>query len=110
MSRNDIRFDEDMAVRYGIHEAILAAYLWDLITRDDDSMYRYGKVWTRISQKSLSVHLPFMSKYKISRAAKKLKKEGILAIDEFNRSKFDRTHSYAFTEFGEEMVADCGWN
>ena len=49
-----------------------------------------------------------MSKYKISRAAKKLKKEGILAIDEFNRSKFDRTYSYAFTEFGEEVVADSG--
>ena len=108
MNRNDIRFDEDMAVRYGIHEAILAAYLWDLIIRDDDSMYRYGKLWTRISQKSLSIHLPFMSESTISRAAKKLKKEGILVIDEFNRSKFDRTYSYAFTEFGEELVADSG--
>ena len=109
MNTNDIRFSEDMAVRYGVNEAILASYLWDLILRDDDSMYRYGKMWTRISQKSLAIHLPFMSERKISRAAKRLKKEGILAIDEFNSSKFDRTHSYAFTEFGEDVVADCGW-
>ena len=45
---------------------------------------------------------------RLAEALGKLKKEGILVIDEFNRSKFDRTYSYAFSEFGEEVVADSG--
>lgn len=100
----EMKFNEDVAVMCGLKEAVLATYLWELIARDDDTMYRFGRLWTRISQKSLSVHLPFMSEKAISRAARKLQKEGIIAIDEFNSSKFDRTYSYAFTDFGDEVM------
>ena len=106
----EMKFNEEVAVMCGLKEAVLATYLWNLIARDDDVMYRYGRLWTRISQKSLSIHLPFLSVRSISGAAKKLEKEGIIAIDEFNSSKFDRTHSYAFTEFGDELMTDNGWN
>lgn len=102
---NEMKFNEDVALMCGLKEAVLASYLWDLISRDDDVIYRYGKLWTRISQRSLSVHLPFLSERAISRAAKKLEKEGIIAIDEYNGSKFDRTYSYAFTEFGGEVMS-----
>lgn len=101
---NEMRFNEDVAMMCGLKEAVLATYLWDLIARDDDAMYRYGKLWTRMSQRSLSIHLPFLSEKMISRAAKRLQKEGIIVIDEFNNSKFDRTYSYAFTEFGDTVM------
>lgn len=103
---NEMKFNEDVAVMCGLKEAVLASYLWELISIDDDSMYRYGRLWTRISQRSLSVHLPFLSEKAISRAARKLQEKGIIAIDEFNSSKFDRTYSYAFTEFGDELMCD----
>lgn len=100
----EMKFNEDVAVMCGLKEAVLATYLWELIARDDDAMYRYGRLWTRISQKSLSVHLPYLSERAISRAARKLQKKGIITIDEFNSSKFDRTYSYAFTDFGDEVM------
>ena len=104
---NEMRFNEDVALMCGLKEAVLATYLWDLIARDDDAMYRYGRLWTRISQRSLSIHLPFLSEKMIARAARRLEKESIISIDEFNNSKFDRTHSYAFTEFGDNVMSAC---
>lgn len=63
---NEMKFNEDVALMCGLKEAVLASYLWDLISRDDDVIYRYEKLWTRISQRSLSVHLPFLSERAMS--------------------------------------------
>ena len=105
---NYTQFNEEIAEKYGLKEAVLATFLWDLILRDDEAIYRYGKMWTRISQRSISVHLPYMSEKVIARAAKKLKDHGILAIEKMNDSKFDHTYSYAFTEFGCDLMIDDG--
>ena len=105
---NEMKFTEDIAMMCGLKEAVLATFLYNLIAKDDDVMYRYGRLWSRISQKSISVHLPFMSVYSISRAARKLEEKGIIAIDEYNASRFDHTHSYSFTEFGDEIMSDTG--
>ena len=41
-------------------------------------------------------------------AARKLRDKGILAIEKINDSKFDHTYSYAFTEFGCDLMIDEG--
>ena len=50
-----------------------------------------------------------MSERMISRAARRLEKRGIIAIDEYNVSRFDHTYSYSFTEYGEELMSVNGW-
>ena len=105
---NEMKFNEDVAMMCGLKEAVLASFLWDLMLRDDEAVYRYGKMWTRISQRGISVHLPYMSERVISRAARKLRDKGILAIEKINDSKFDHTYSYAFTEFGCDLMIDEG--
>ena len=106
---NEMKFNEDVAMMCGLKEAVLASFLWDLVAKDDDVMYRYGRLWSRISQKNISVHLPYMSERMISRAARRLEKRGIIAIDEYNVSRFDHTYSYSFTEYGEELMSVNGW-
>lgn len=105
---NYTQFNDEIAEKYGLKEAVLASFLWDLMLRDDEAVYRYGKMWTRISQRGISMHLPYMSERVISRAARKLKDKGILAIEKINDSKFDHTYSYAFTEFGCDLMIDEG--
>ena len=105
---NEMKFNEDVAMMCGLKEAVLASFLWDLMLRDDEAVYRYGKMWTRISQRGISVHLPYMSERVISRAARKLRDKGILTIEKINDSKFDHTYSYAFTEFGCDLMIDEG--
>ena len=105
---NEMKFNEDVAMMCGLKEAVLASFLWDLMLRDDEAVYRYGKMWTRISQRGISMHLPYMSERVISRAARKLRDKGILTIEKINDSKFDHTYSYAFTEFGCDLMIDEG--
>ena len=69
-----------------------------------ESIERHGRIWTRISQKMITVALPFMSVDMARRSLKKLAEEGIIMRDVFNDDKFDHTYWYAFTEYGSEMM------
>ena len=44
---NEMKFNEDVAMMCGLKEAVLASFLWDLVAKDDDVMYRYGRLWSR---------------------------------------------------------------
>ena len=58
---NTIDFNKDIARDYGLRESVIATYLWELLDRDLESIERNGRVWTRISQRMITVALPFMS-------------------------------------------------
>ena len=40
---NEMKFNEDVAMMCGLKEAVLASFLWVLVAKDDDVMYRYGR-------------------------------------------------------------------
>ena len=101
---NTIDFNKDIARDYGLRESVIATYLWELLDRDMASIERNGRVWTRISQRMITVALPFMSVDMARRSLKKLVEEGIIIRAEFNDDKFDRTHWYTFTDYGCEMM------
>ena len=101
---NTLDFNKEIARDYGLRESVIATYLWELLEKDMESIERHGRIWTRISQRMITVALPFMSVDMARRSLKKLAEEGIIMRAEFNDDKFDRTHWYTFTDYGYEMM------
>ena len=105
---NTIDFNKDIARDYGLRESVIATYLWELLDRDLESIERNGRVWTRISQRMITVALPFMSVDMARRSLKKLAEEGIIVRDVFNDDKFD--HSTTPTCTRSRTSASRLWN
>jgi DNA-binding transcriptional regulator PaaX len=89
----------DVARKCGIRAALVCAYLWQQHTKLESS-----KSWLRISQKSMTVAMPFLSERTIRRAVKELDESGVLRRKEKNDSAYDRTHSYRFTDYGRNLM------
>ena len=105
MSR--MQFEEDVALWCGLRESVLATFLWDMAMRDENVIYRNGKYWTRISQPMITVALPVMTVNMVRGSLRKLKEAGVIRSANLNHDRFDHTNWYAFTEYGEEMMAPC---
>lgn len=101
---NTLDFNKEIARDYGLRESVIATYLWELLEKDMESIERNGRIWTRISQRMITMALPFMTVDMARRSLKKLAEEGIIMRAEFNDDKFDRTHWYTFTDYGNEMM------
>ena len=101
---NTLDFIKDIARDYGLRESVIATYLWELLEKDMESIERNGRIWTRISQRMITLALLFMTVDMACRSLKKLAEEGIIMRAEFNDDKFDRTHWYTFTDYGNEMM------
>ena len=101
---NTIDFNKDIARDYGLRESVIATFLWELLDRDMESIERNGRVWTRISQRMITVALPFMSVDMARRSLKKLAEAGINMRAVINDDMFDHTHWNAFTDYGFEMM------
>ena len=99
-----MNFNLEIAKRCGVREAALATYLFKLIGNDVDYYYLNGRRWSRISQKMITVALPFMTVGMVRGSLNKLKRKGIIKSDVLNENRFDHTLWYAFTDYGEEMM------
>ena len=97
-------YSDKIAARYGINSALVAGFMWNEIKENGTECQ--GKEWIRCSQNTLCVVFPFMGKKAVSNALKRLLKTGILKKSEYNESCFDRTASYAFTEYGEAFMSE----
>jgi hypothetical protein len=100
---NNHKFNTAVAKRYGVNAAIVAEQLWLAINTDKAFLHR-GREWIRSSYAMLTVDLPFFSKNTVRRAVLKLIKNGVIIRAEINNSRFDRTYSYTFTDFGTHLM------
>ena len=101
-------FDSDIAKKYGVNAAVLACFLWDCIEQKstESPQLHEGKVWVRCSVQMMTGFFPFLSYDEIRYALKRLVKGRVLTKGQFNESRFDRTNWYAFTEFGQFLMAE----
>ena len=106
---NRMEFNQEIAEKCGIREAVVATFLWDRIARDDEPLYHHGRLWTRISQPMITSAMPFITISMVRGSLAKLKKKGIIKSGVFNVNRFDHTNWYAFTDFGEEMMEQGGF-
>jgi DnaD/phage-associated family protein len=102
-------FDIDIAKDYGILEAVILnnMYFWIIKNKANNVNYYDGSYWTFNSSRAFSELFPYASQRQIQLALKKLIDEGILKTGNYNKSAYDRTLWYAFTQKGKCIMQKC---
>lgn len=98
-------FDEDIATKYGIAQAILFQHIAYQCHGKEKSERDFfdGRYWYYDSVKALCAKFPYMSKNTIIRAIATLTSEGIIVEGNYNKLPYDRTKWYAVTDKGESI-------
>lgn len=99
-------FDIEIAVEYGVIEAILLKHLYFWIKKNEanEKNKHDGYYWTYNSMKAFGELFPYVSERKIRNALKHLEAEGLLITGNYNKSAYDRTMWYALTEKGFSIL------
>lgn len=103
-----ITYNSNVARRFGANAATVFEYISGEIT--NSVLGEQNDRWYRVSASVLSASLPCFSVGQIRHALKKLVNGGLLKKREVNNSRFDRTLSYALTEFGTAVTEACQYN
>lgn len=95
-------FDIDLAEAYGILEAILLNHLqhWIKHNAANEKHYHDGRYWTFNTVKAFAELFPYVSAKQIRTALNKLVDAGIITTGNYNKTTYDRTLWYAFTDKG----------
>ena len=99
-----LAYSTKMATRFGINSAIIAAHLYNAM--ETEGREHQKRNWVRCSHKTFTAVFPFLGKSAVSNALKRLVNHGVLLKYEYNESRFDRTLSYSFTDYGRAMMED----
>ena len=101
-------FNIELAKEYGILEAILLKNIWFWIEKNkaNDKNFYDGTYWTYNSTRAFNELFPYASESSIKRALKGLQEKGIIKTGNYNKSSYDRTLWYAFTDLGECIVSN----
>lgn len=101
-------FNIELAKEYGILEAILLKNIWFWIekNRANEKNFYDGTYWTYNSTRAFNELFPYASESSIKRALKSLQEKGIIKTGNYNKSSYDRTLWYAFTDLGESIVSN----
>lgn len=98
------KYNDTISVKHGINSALISEYLWRE-SEVNGKMYN-KRIWARCSQKNIMGIFPFLGEKSTRNALKRLVHAGIIIRAEHNKSKFDRTFSYSFTEYGKALMTD----
>jgi hypothetical protein len=99
-------FDVDIAVEYGILEAIILNNLWFWIKKNEANKVNYfdNDYWTYNSVRAFGELFPYVSQKQIQTALKHLENEGLIKTGNYNKSTYDRTLWYAFDTQGKSIM------
>jgi hypothetical protein len=100
-------FDESMAVKYGVDEAIMLQNLayWVQKNAANGKHIHNGRAWTYNSAAAFVKLFPFWNKFKIRRILDTLEERGAIMSDSFNDVPMDRTKWYSVSD--ECMMQIC---
>ena len=99
-------FDVHIAELYGINCAVILQNIWHWEQHHaaNGKNFYEGRYWTYNSAAAFSALFPYLSKKQIEIALKKLRDNGILLVNNFNKQKWDRTLWYSVSEKGMELL------
>lgn len=102
-------FDVDIAVKYGVHSAILLNNIAFWIAKNEANEVNFydGNYWTYNSREAFSKLFPYMTPRQITYALDKLIDAGLIVTGNYNSSSYDRTLWYALTEKGKSILQNC---
>ncbi len=101
-------FSESVAIDVGIEEALMLynIYFWARMNEKNGINYHDGFYWTYNSATEFSVLYPFWTPCQIRRILKNLEEKEYVAVDKFNKMKYDRTKWYRPTSKTYAILAD----
>lgn len=99
-------FEVELANQYGVTEAILINHFeyWIELNRVNEKNFYDGRYWTFNSMKGMREIFPYLSEKKIRTALKNLQDKGLILTGNYNRSAYDRTLWYAFSDLAESIL------
>ena len=103
------RFQVELAMEYGVEEAILIENFvhWIQKNKANNKHYHDGRYWTYNSARAFAEQFPYMTESKVKRVVAKLVEMGVIAKGNYNENQYDRTCWYAFTDKGLSIVQNC---
>ncbi|WP_421902247.1 hypothetical protein [Maridesulfovibrio sp.] len=99
-------FDTDIADQFGVNVAVLIHHFqfWLEKNASNNHNFHKGRFWTHNTLEAFTKIFTYLSKSQLKRLLKKMVDEGIILKDSFNKSGFDRTNWYAFTDEWAELL------
>ncbi len=98
----DHRFNVEIAVKYGVHEALLIMYIhhWMSANRQAERFDHYidGRWWTYSTVKQLTEVFPYFTKPVLYRILTKLTKQGVVISARYNKSNINQTRWYSLND------------
>jgi len=93
-------FNIENAKKYGVDCAIIIENMafWIAKNKANKKHFYEGRTWTYNSVKAFSELFPYWNEKQISRILKKLEDEKIIISGNYNKSAYDRTKWYAFSD------------
>lgn len=93
-------FNVEVANKYGVDCAILIKNFdfWINKNQANNKHFYEGKFWTYNSNKAFLILFPFWSENQLRYIIKKLSEMNVIIIGNFNKSSFDRTNWYTFSD------------
>ena len=106
MNYNERKFNMGIAAVCGLREAVIADFIRELQEKSLETIVWHGYFWVKCTQKTMTVHMPFLTEDMVRYSVNKLVEKGIIKVGVFNDDKFDHTYWYTFTAYGDELLAD----
>lgn len=93
-------FDIDVAKAYGVNEAILIKNLqfWIMKNRAEHKNENTGRTWTYNTIQGFASLFPFWTIHQVRYTLDSLEKQGVIITGNYNRTAYDRTKWYAFSD------------
>ncbi|HEK0556828.1 TPA: replication protein, partial [Proteus mirabilis] len=95
----------ELAVRLGLNEAMLLQQIQYWLTETTSGVEYDGSRWIYNTVEEWKNQFPFFSESTIKRAFTNLKKQGVLRIEQINKSNHDRTNYYAIN-YDHHLLTD----
>ena len=99
MSFNSVHgFNVELAIQYGVHEAILIAHFQYWINKNKKLgiNIKDGRTWTYQTREDIAAHFPYFTCKQVRTITDNLVKKGVLIKGKYNQKGFDKTIWYAF--------------
>lgn len=93
-------FDVDLAVKYGLQEAVFLENLrfWILKNKANKRHFYEGRYWTYNSAQAYADLFPYWSRQQVERIIAKLKEQGVIQTGHFSANTYDRTNWYSIND------------
>lgn len=95
----------ELAVRLGLNEAMLLQQIQYWLTETTSGVEYDGSRWIYNTVEEWKNQFPFFSESTIKRAFTNLKNQGVLRIEQINKSNHDRTNYYAIN-YGHHLLTE----